>query len=88
MSTLPFDAPINKAINGKDWWWYHPVVDHIVGIFDSLGVIATIISQRPKIKRSDVPKPTLRPWDKTKEKEVLKVKASPISAMRKRLGWD
>lgn len=88
MSTQPFDAPINKAINGKDWWWYHPVVDHIVGIFDALGVIAAILNQRPNVKKSQIPKPTLRPWDTTKEKEVLKVKPSPLSAMRKMLGWD
>lgn len=77
-----------RAIHGKDWWWYHPVADYVVGIFDQVGLLAAIVKQRPKIKKTELPKPTLRPWDKTKEKTVLKVKAQPLDALKKRLGWE
>lgn len=87
ISTLPYDAPLMKAINGKDWWWYHPVVDYVVGIFDSLLVLVSVVDRRHGVKRSEIPKRTVRPWDKQKESEVIKVKPSSLSDMAKRLGW-
>lgn len=88
LHTTSYDSPLSRAINPKEWWWNHPVNDVIVGVFDSLQFIGAIVSRRPKIKKTDLPKRTLRPWDKTKETEVLKVKASPIGKLRKLLGWD
>lgn len=88
ISNLPYDAPLTKAINGADWWWYHPVVDFVVGSFDYLGVIAAVVQRRPKLKRDDVPKRTVRPWERRKETEVLKVKPSKLDDLRKLLGWD
>ncbi|HJX77270.1 hypothetical protein [Glutamicibacter sp.] len=77
-----------RAINGKDWWWYNPVVDHIVGIYDGIGQLVAVVTRRRGIKKSEVPKPTRRPWDKKTETEVLKVKPSKIEDLRKLLGWD
>lgn len=84
---MPYDAPLSRAINGKNWWWYHPVADYIVGIFDGISALVAVASRRPGIKRSEIPKPTVRPWDKEKTAEVLKVKPSTLERMRERLGW-
>lgn len=88
ISNLPYDDPLVRAINGKDWFWYHPAFDVLVGIYDTLSQIVAVVSRRPQIKRSEVPKPTRRPWDQKQETEVLKVKPSKISDLRKLLGWD
>ena len=87
VDNLSFDDPLSRAINGKDWWWYHPAIDYIVGIYDSMLALLSIVDRRQNVKRSDIPKPTLRPWDKTKDTEVLKVKPSKLADMAKRLGW-
>lgn len=88
ISNLPYDDPLIRAINGKDWFWYHPMFDVLTGIYDGISQLVAVVSRRPGIKRTEIPKPTLRPWDKKQESEVLKVKPSKISDLRKRLGWD
>lgn len=88
VDNLSYGDPLMRAINGKDWWWYHPAVDHLVGIYDGIGQLAAVVSRRRGIKKSELPKVTLRPWDKSRDVEVLKVKASPLADLRKLLGWD
>lgn len=88
ISNLPYDDPLIRAINGKDWYWYSPLFDVLTGIYDGIGVIAAVIQRRPRIQKSEVPSRTPRPWDKKKETEVLKVKPSTLDNMRKMLGWD
>lgn len=88
ISNLPFDDPLMRAINGKEWFWFHPMFDVVTGIYDGISQLVAVVSRRPAIKRSDVPKPVPRPWDKTKETETLKVKPSKIEDLRKLLGWD
>ena len=85
---LPFNDPLVRAVGGANWWWGHPAMDYLVGIYDGLGQIAAVVSRRPGIKKSEIPKPTLRPWDKSRDTEVLKVKPSKLSDLRKLLGWD
>ena len=62
--------------------------DVVTGIYDGLSQLVAVVTRRPGIKRSEVPKRTRRPWDKTKETETLKVKPSKIEDLRKLLGWD
>ena len=88
VSNLPYDDPLIRAINGKDWFWYNPMFDVVTGIYDGISQLVAVVSRRPAIKRSDVPKPVPRPWDKKQETEVLKVKPSKIEDLRKLLGWD
>ena len=88
VDNLPYDDPLMRAINGKDWFWYSPMFDVLTGIYDGIGVIASIVERRPRVRKSEVPDRTPRPWDKKKESEVLKVKPSKIDDLRKLLGWD
>lgn len=88
MSTLPHDAPLNRAINPDTWFWYNPMFDVVTGIYDGLSQLVAVVTRRPGIKKSEVPKRTRRPWDKNEEVEVLKVKPSKIADLRKLLGWD
>src|SRR5699024_8429566 len=62
-STLPYDAPINREKDPKTWWWYHPMNEVIVGIFESTQMTAAVVEKQPKLRRSDLPKPIPRPWD-------------------------
>lgn len=77
-----------RALNGKDWWWYHPLVDVFVGIFDRLGVIAAVVERRQKVRKGDIPKPLPRPWDKQKHTKKIGNKPRPLDEMRRMLGWD
>src|SRR5690625_8028715 len=46
-STLPFDAPINRA-KDKNWWWYHPAMEVLVGIFEATQLTAAVVEKQPK----------------------------------------
>lgn len=74
-------------MRGKDWWWYHPAIDVLVGIRDGLGVLVAIV-QRRKYKVGDVPKPMVRPWEKEKHVKKMGNHPRPIKELRKLLGWD
>lgn len=88
IDNLPYDDPLMRAINGKEWFWYNPMFDVVTGIYDGLSQLVAVVTRRPGIKRSEVPKRTRRPWDKNEEVEILKVKPSKIADLRKLLGWD
>lgn len=88
INNLPYDDPLMRAINGKDWFWFNPAFDVIAGIYDGIGALVAVVDRRAGIKRSDIPERTLRPWDKRTDKEVLKVKPSKIDDLKKLLGWD
>jgi len=60
----------------------------VAGIYDIMGVVSATQAQRPKWRRSDVPKPLRRPWDVIKEVKKLGGKPKPLRDIQKRLGWD
>lgn len=85
--SLPYDSPLHRAENPKEWFWYNPMNDVLVGVYDALGVIAATQDRRPKIKKNEIPKPTLRPWDKTRDVEKIGSTPRPISELNALLGW-
>lgn len=87
ISNLPYDDPLMRAMNPKTWFWFHPMNDIIAGIFDRVGLMAAVVERRQKIKRADVPKPLVRPWDKQKDVKKIGDKPVPIDDMRRLLGW-
>lgn len=87
IAALPYDAPLLRAENPKEWFWFHPMNDVLVGIYDALAITSATQAQRPKIKKSDIPKPTLRPWDKSKDVEKLGNTPRPIDELNALLGW-
>ena len=87
ISTLPYDAPLHRAENPQEWFWYNPMNDVLVGIFDALGAIGATQARRPKIKKTEIPKPTMRPWDKSKDVEKLGSTPRPIADLNVLLGW-
>lgn len=86
--TLPYDSPLERQRNGKDWHWYSPHADLLGGIYDKIGIGIATQANRPKWKKSDLPKPLTRPWDIKKHVEKLGKTALPLAQLRKRLGWD
>lgn len=85
---MPFDSPLSRAINPDTWFWYNPMFDVMTGVYDGISQLVAVVSRRHGIKKSEVPKPVPRPWDKKQESEVLKVKPSKIEDLHKLLGWD
>lgn len=88
ITTLPYDSPLERQRNGKDWHWYGPLTDILAGIYDNLGVSVAVQARRPKVRKNDIPKPLTRPWDIVKHVEKLGKTALPIADLRRRLGWD
>lgn len=86
ISTLPFDAPLVRA-QGPDWFWYHPLADLVGGIYDNTGVIGATQDRRPKIKKSEIPKPLVRPWQKQEHVDKLGNTPRPIDELNELLGW-
>jgi hypothetical protein len=84
---LPYDAPLPRAINGKEWFWYHPIADLIAGAVDRLGLISAVVSRRDRIKKTEIPNPIPRPWDKEKRIKKIGSTPMPLRALRDRLGW-
>lgn len=88
IATLPYDSPLERQKNGKDWHWYGPLTDMVAGIYDSTGVGVATQSQRAKWKRTEIPKPLTRPWEIITHEEKLGTRALPLDQLRKELGWD
>lgn len=85
-STLPFDAPINRA-KDKQWWWYHPAMEVLVGIFEATQLTAAVVEKQPKLKKSNLPKPIPRPWDTQKDEKKLGDNPLPLDDMKAAIGW-
>lgn len=88
VENLPYDDPLMRAINGPTWFWYHPAFDYLVGIYDELRVLISVVNRRRNIKSTEVAKPTVRPWDKVKTEQVIKVEPSSLDKLRALIGWD
>jgi len=86
--TLPYDSPLERQKNGKDWHWYGPLTDILAGIYDNIGVGVATQAQRRKWRKSDLPKPLRRPWQVQKHIEKLGKIALPLDQVRERLGWN
>jgi hypothetical protein len=86
ISTLPFDAPLVRS-QDPDWIWGHPLADLLAGVYDNTGAIGATQARRANIKKTEVPKPLVRPWDKEKHVEKLGNKPRPIEELNALLGW-
>lgn len=86
-STAPYDSPIQRALNPKDWWWANPVNEIIVGLFESNQMLLAVAERRQGIKRSELPKPVPRPWDVSTNTEKIGDKPMPLHELRKAIGW-
>lgn len=86
-STLPYDAPINREKDPKSWWWYHPINEFIVGIFESTQMTAAVVEKQPNLRRSDLPKPIPRPWDTKTDEKKLGTTVLPLDDMKAAIGW-
>lgn len=87
LSTLPYDSALHRAMDPKEWHWYRHEYDALVSISDMLQRIYATQERRPKIKTTDVPKPTVRPWDKKKTSEKIGGKPIALAEIDARLGW-
>ena len=86
-TTLPYDAPINRARDPKHWWWGHPINEFIVGIFESTQMTAAVVEKQPKLRRSDLPKPIPRPWDTKTDEKKLGTTVLQLDDMKAAIGW-
>lgn len=87
VETLKADSPLFRAMHPKDWYWYDPFFEILAGIHDAVHHRAATGDIRPGIKKRDVPKPLVRPWQKVKEEEKLVGDKMPLDDMRQALGW-
>lgn len=86
-STLPYDAPINREKDPKSWWWYHPMNEVIVGIFEATQMTAAVVEKQPKLKKSNLPKPIPRPWDTNTDEKKLGTTVLLLDDMKAAIGW-
>lgn len=87
VENIPYDDPLNRAMHPTSWFWHHPLTDIIAGVFDRVGFLAAVGQRRDRIRRADVPKPLVRPWDKKKDTKKIGDKPVPLDDMKRLLGW-
>lgn len=85
IATLPFDSPLARQQNPDTWFWYNPMYDFVVGVYENTR-IANLTRRLRKFKKSDLPRRITRPWDIEKtEKKIGTVKMS-LDRMNEFLG--
>ncbi|WP_087484931.1 hypothetical protein [Brachybacterium massiliense] len=57
----PWDAPIRRAVNPKDWPWNDPARDLLAGIVDELRTLQALIGNLSGAKPHQFPEPIKRP---------------------------
>lgn len=85
--SLPPDSPLHRAKNPKDWHWYVREIEFLAGIYDAVNHLAATVAKQPGVKKKDIPKPLVRPWDKVKEEQKIVGDKMPLDEMRQALGW-
>lgn len=78
MSTLPFDAPINRVQN-ENWFWDNPIYQLLVLVAEAThnrNVLAG--TTNPKARKDDLLK-IPRPWNKEKTEKKIGSGALPIA---------
>lgn len=57
----PWDAPIRKVLEPKDWVWGDPSRDLLAGVVDELRNLRAQVGNLSKVQVSQMPKPIPRP---------------------------
>lgn len=85
--TLPANSPLNRARYPDSWFWYEPFYEVLAGIHDATQLRAAAGANREKVKKTELPKPLVRPWNKVQKEEKLIGDKMPLDDMRAALGW-
>lgn len=62
-------------------------MEFLVGVFEATQLTAAVVEKQPKLKKSNLPKPVPRPWDKNKDEKKLGNNPMPLDDMKAAIGW-
>ena len=62
-------------------------MEFLVGVFEATQLTAAVVEKQPKLKKSNLPKPGPRPWDKNKDEKKLGNNPMPLDDMKAAIGW-
>jgi Ner family transcriptional regulator len=72
----------------QEWFWYDPRFEINAGTYDAVNFMAATVAKQNGVKKRDIPKPLVRPWQKVKEEEKIVGDKMQLDEMRKALGWS
>lgn len=83
----PWDAPIRRATNPKDWPWNDPARDLLAGVVDELRILRVQVGNLSGAKQHQLPTPIRRPGSGNAQTDVVDRREAPLAEIDSLLGW-
>lgn len=87
LETLPYDAPLRRAIDPEFWFWQDPAFQYIALIAEGVSAIAAKQPNYTKASRRDFLK-VKRPGDASKQSKTIGSTAMPLAELDAWLAGD
>lgn len=82
----PWNSPLRRAVNPKDWPWGNPDRDLLAGIIDELRILRVLNGNQSGAKPHDLPQPIPRPGASTGS-DVIETGEATLDEIDRMLGW-
>jgi len=83
----PWDAPLRRALNPKDWPWNDPNRDLLAGAVDELRGLRTQVGNLSGAKVHQFPEPIRRPAAASAQDGQIETGEAPLDEIDRMLGW-
>lgn len=83
----PWDAPIRRAVNPKDWPWNNPDRDLLAGIVDELRMLRAQVGNLSGVKQHQLPHPISRPSAGSQHNGAIETGEATLAEIDALLGW-
>lgn len=83
----PYDAPIRRAVNPKDWPWGNPERDLLAGVVDEVRALRAQVGNLSGVKAHQMPNPITRPASGSQQSGSIETGEAPLADIDRMLGW-
>lgn len=87
LENAPWDSPIRRVVNAKDWPWLHPDRDLLAGIVDELRMLRAQVGNLSGVKQHQLPHPIPRPSAGSQQNGSIETGEATLAEIDALLGW-
>lgn len=87
LENAPWDSPVRRAVNPKDWPWGNPDRDLLAGIVDELRMLRAQVGSLSGVKPHQMPDPIPRPSRGSQTNGAIETGEATLAEIDALLGW-